>query len=209
MSQNASELDELLEHCRQGQDEAWIELVRQFNPTVARWLARLDYTLEPQGIEDLQQEVFRKVIHALPAYRGELAFPAWLYRQTESLVIDELRKRSAAKRRVLGGVVSLDAAAGEAAVDVPDLAPSPDELAASKDEHRLLFTALDRLGTHDSRCRQLIGLCYFGGFKYQEMAQALGMNAGTVSSALSNCLAKLRAIAAEVFPESVSGRLAT
>jgi DNA-directed RNA polymerase specialized sigma24 family protein len=72
-----------------------------------------------------------------------------------------------------------------------------------------LFEAMNTLGPPESRCRQLIGLCYFGGFKYDEVAQTLDMNAHTVSSALSKCLAELREIAAKIFSRSNPARPAT
>jgi RNA polymerase sigma factor (sigma-70 family) len=211
MNQNPPELEDLIERCRRGEETAWIDLVHQFNQPVAHWLARLDYTLRPPDIEDLGQEVFKKVIHTLPGYRAEVPFRSWLYRQTESIAIDGLRKRSAAKRKAPGEVVSLHSGATEAglSVDPLDQSPRPDELAASRDDHRLLFEAMNTLGPPESRCRQLIGLCYFGGFKYDEVAQTLDMNAHTVSSALSKCLAELREIAAKIFSRSNPARPAT
>jgi RNA polymerase sigma factor (sigma-70 family) len=98
--------------------------------------------------------------------------------------------------------------ANEPAVDPQDKGAMPDELAAQKDSHRLLFKALDALGSPDCRCRQLIECVIFGDLTYQEAAQLLEMKEKTVSSALSRCLAELRQIYLKLFPgENLPPRL--
>src|ERR1051325_4793435 len=202
MSSNPPEFDRLIDRCRDGNEQAWSELFQQFGEDVTRWAVRLDYLIREQDIQDLLVEVFSKVHRTLPRYRAEeCPFRVWLYEQTAGVTIDNIRKRMADKRTPPGEVISIHSGESEQepGVDPPDPTAAPDEIAAQKDAHRLLFDALDSLGPSESRCRKLIGLVYFGGFTYQEVAQALQIKAKTVSSALSKCLAELRGIAARIF----------
>jgi RNA polymerase sigma factor (sigma-70 family) len=202
MSQNSPELDHLLRSCQDGNERGWTDLYQQFGEQVARWLARLDYAVNEQDIQDLVVEVFLKVFRALPNYRvDECPFRAWLYQQTESVAIDNLRKRAALKRKPPGGIVNIESGESQslAAVDPADEGAPPDEIAAQKETHQMLFKALDALGPPESRCRQLIAFVYFGGFTYYEVGQTLQMKAKTVSSALSKCMAELREVAAKIF----------
>jgi len=88
---------------------------------------------------------------------------------------------------------------GQPGVDPPDPSPDPAEDVAQRDEHRLLFEALARLGPPESRCRQLIKLVYFAGFTYDEVGQTMDMKPKTVGAALSRCLDQLQGIASNVF----------
>jgi len=203
MSQNPPDLDRLLERCRDRDECAWAELFSEFADQIARWLARLDYVLRERDIEDLRNEVFLKICRTLSTYRAEeCPFRVWLYQQTHGIAIDNVRRRQAQKRIPPSEMVSLQSEppANEPAMDPPDKGAMPDEIAAKNDSHRLLFKALDTLGSPDSRCRQLIECVIFGELTYQEAAQLLQMKEKTVSSALSRCLAELRQIYLKLFP---------
>ena len=205
MDQNDAELDRLIERCRRDDNEAWRDLLQRFDPFVARWLARCDYRLLEQDIADLRQKVFKKLWQELPKYEGEVPFSMWLYLMTERLAIDERRTRSALKRQAPGGLVSIHGE--ESGLLAPS--PSPDELVAGQDDHRLLFEALDHLGPPENDCRQLIGMVYFGGFTYDEVAQTLKTQAWTARRTLGKCLDRLREIVNRICRGGKGGNAAT
>jgi len=74
------------------------EIHREFRPRVLRYLARMVGETEA---EDLTQEVFAKVAHALRAFRGESSLSTWIYRIATNTALDAMRKPLF--RRVVGG----------------------------------------------------------------------------------------------------------
>jgi RNA polymerase sigma factor (sigma-70 family) len=207
MAFNSPELSQLLTRCRGGDEDGWKDLLNQFDVPVTQWIARLNPFLTVDEINDLRQDVFAKVIRSFHDYdEGKASFKTWLYQQTYSKGVDQIRKDNALSNRPAEGFVHLDATEADGEEERPKIQlasqeRAPDELAARQDEFGSLFTALQQMGPSESRCRQLIELHYFGGFKYAEIAEMRQMNEKTVSSALSRCLVELRAVFAKVFRE--------
>jgi RNA polymerase sigma-70 factor (ECF subfamily) len=65
------------------------EIHREFRPRVLRYLARMVGEAEA---EDLTQEVFAKVAHALGAFRGESNLSTWIYRIATNTALDVMKK---------------------------------------------------------------------------------------------------------------------
>ena len=63
----------------------------QFHPRIQRYLARMVGDFEA---EDLTQDVFIRVIQALPAFRGESKLSTWIYRIATNAALDRLRAPS-------------------------------------------------------------------------------------------------------------------
>ncbi|MBE0555617.1 MAG: hypothetical protein IH628_00145, partial [Proteobacteria bacterium] len=71
---------ELVRAFQDGNEAAFDELVRRYRNAVAAFIvATLGRRAE---LEDLSQEVFLRVHQALPRFKPEGLFPAWLYRIT-------------------------------------------------------------------------------------------------------------------------------
>ena len=65
------------------------EIHREFRPRVLRYLARMVGEAEA---EDLTQEVFAKVAHALRGFRGESSLSTWIYRIATNTALDTMKK---------------------------------------------------------------------------------------------------------------------
>src|SRR5205823_6442740 len=52
---------------------------------------------DPHGAEDLTQQVFTRVLEALPGYEHRKPFRAWLFAIVRNHAIDELKKRASVK----------------------------------------------------------------------------------------------------------------
>ena len=65
------------------------EIHREFRPQILRYLARMVGEAEA---EDLTQEVFAKVAHALEAFRGESSLSTWIYRIATNTALDAMKK---------------------------------------------------------------------------------------------------------------------
>ena len=73
---------QLVEQSRNGDQEAFAELVRRHSPLVFRLaVSILGREFVPEA-EDVTQEVFLKVHHAIASFRGESEFRSWIYRIT-------------------------------------------------------------------------------------------------------------------------------
>jgi RNA polymerase sigma factor (sigma-70 family) len=73
---------QLVERTQQGDQQAFAELVRRHSALVFRLaVSILGREFIPEA-EDVTQEVFLKVHHAITSFRGESKFRSWIYRIT-------------------------------------------------------------------------------------------------------------------------------
>jgi len=87
-----NEETELVERARQGEKDAFRELVERYKKRIYS-LSR-DLTGNHHDAEDLSQEVFIKAYRSLKDFRGEAQFSSWLYRITVNTSISQRRKKS-------------------------------------------------------------------------------------------------------------------
>jgi RNA polymerase sigma-70 factor (ECF subfamily) len=93
-----------------GDEQAFAELVRRHSAAVFRLaVSILGQEFVPEA-EDVTQEVFLKVHHAIRSFRGEAEFSSWIYRITFNQAVNlkaRVRFRSPhADETALAGVVS-------------------------------------------------------------------------------------------------------
>ena len=73
---------QLVTRAQSGDQQAFAELVRRYRDLVFRLaLSILGREFVPEA-EDVSQEVFLKVHHAIASFRGEAEFSSWIYRIT-------------------------------------------------------------------------------------------------------------------------------
>jgi RNA polymerase sigma factor (sigma-70 family) len=71
---------QLVARAQNGEQQAFAELVRRYRALVFRLaLSILCKEFIPEA-EDVAQEVFLKVHHAIDSFRGEAEFSSWIYR---------------------------------------------------------------------------------------------------------------------------------
>ncbi len=90
---------DVLRRAQQGDQQAFTLLVRAYETPVHNYVLRLtgDRTLA----EDLTQEVFVRVLNALPRFSARCKFTTWLFQITKNRVLDELRARERRPQAVL------------------------------------------------------------------------------------------------------------
>ena len=157
------------------------------------------YVANAEDAKDIAQDSIIKIYRSLPnalasgGFSFDPAsgafdapgFKAWAARITVNTSIDELRRRR--KRRVQ----SLDAITPAMADDAGE---GPEERAVRTEQRRALVSAIGKLG---DTYRQIIILRDIQGFSYEELAETLQINAGTVKSRLSRARLALRGILSE------------
>ena len=129
---NGTDEQRLVERCRQGEDEAWRELVDLFGQKI--YSVAYHFTLKREDAEELAQEIFLKIFENLHRYDGSFPLAAWIVSLSRNLCIDRYRRR---KREKSFRFVTDDAVA-------PMLRSKDDPAAdALKNERtKILFSAL-------------------------------------------------------------------
>jgi RNA polymerase sigma-70 factor (ECF subfamily) len=167
----------LVARARDGSTQAFEELVRKYRNQVYALCYHFVHSREDAW--DLAQETFVNAHRALPAFRGESGFKTWLMRIAANRCKDHLKKRR------LDTVPFDDAQSA----DGPAHSPQPDE----EMEHRELARAIETaVGGLPLRHRTAFLLREYEGLSYQEMAEVMNCNIGTVMSRLFHARKKLQ-----------------
>lgn len=125
---------------------------------------------------DLVQDAILRAMNALKVPEDEVAFRVWLIRILRNLWIDDVR---AARRRE----ERLRHAADDARATTP--LPGSDELVVNRIVIRQAFFALS------ANHRDVLALVDIAGFSYDEAAQMLDVNRGTIMSRVSRARQEL------------------
>jgi RNA polymerase sigma-70 factor (ECF subfamily) len=163
---------------QQGDTKAFRQLVERYQERVRNLLFSMFH--EEETVNDLTQEVFIKVYEALPGFRFESSFYTWLYRIAVNKGRDELRKRRI--RRIFSLQTILDSPGGEV----------KNHMVTHQKENEvqeLIAKGLQRL---PEKFRLAVVLKDMNGFSYEEMAEVMQCEVGTVKSRLSRGRAMLR-----------------
>lgn len=171
----------LLRRARSGDGAAFEEIVRIHEKTVYHLALRQLGSRE--DAEDAAQEVFLKAYTALGSFRGESRLSVWLYRITNNVCVDMLRRR---REAVSLSAVNEDGEPLE--LELPDERFDPAALAERKDLREQVAAAL-RLLPPDAQ--EILLLRELGGQSYDEIAETLDLDLGTVKSRIFRARKKL------------------
>ena len=166
---------ELIRRAQRGDGEAFRQLVEAYQTQVYRLALRM---CGESAADDVTQEAFLAAWRALPDFRGDCRFSTWLYRLTTNAGIDWLRREK--RHRSADDVTELE---------LPDDAPSPQELAERGETQEAVRRALGQLSEEH---RQVLLLRYMQELDYGEIADALEISEGTVKSRISRAKGRLR-----------------
>lgn len=165
----------LIEAARTGGEEAFEALIHLYEKRVFALTRRL--CPNPEDAAEAAQDAFLAVWRGLPAYRGEAGFSTWLYRLTVNACMDLLRREG---RRAGASGPSIDDEALN--LELPAPGPSPQEEA----ERAELREAVEAgLRTLPEEYRAALILRELHQLSYEEIAQSLDADLGTVKSRIS------------------------
>ncbi len=165
---------ELIQKARAGDETAFASLVEVYEKKVYHQALRL--LNQPEDAADVTQEVFWKVWQGLPHFQGSAAFSTWLYRLTDNACIDLIRKEK--KRR---GDVPLEELPPDGALTI-DAAPTPHEALERQELHQAVEKGLSALSEEH---RRVLVLREINGLSYQQIAETLDLDLGTVKSRIA------------------------
>jgi len=176
----------LIEQCRQGDAQAFTQLVATHERMVFNLAARL--LNDNEEAKDLSQEVFLQVYKTINRFEGRSSLKTWIYR----IVVNQChnRQRWWRRRKKDQGRPIEDLTAGEEAqlsASRPESGPFED--LARREQARRLQAALEAISFDQ---RSVLVLREVEGLSCEEIAVALAMPIGTVKSRLARGREALR-----------------
>lgn len=157
-----------------GDANAFETLVLEYEKNVYNIALRM--TGNSEDAADMTQEAFIKAYNSLQSFRGDSKFSVWLYRIVSNVCLDFLRSKN---RRPTVSLSVEDDDGEDAQLDVADESQSPELLLDRKLTRDSVRRGLDSLPPD---YRQILMLREIQGLSYDEIAQALSLEVGTVKS---------------------------
>ena len=184
-----TESDEsLIERCKSGQQDAFDVLVERYQQKVFNIAYRMSGNEE--DALDWAQESFIRVYKALDSFKGQSSFATWLHRITNNICIDELRKRKRQPLVVLSTSSSVSTDEGEYQVEFSSSPEdNPEERVLSAEFRETIHKGLQDLSPEH---RMVLVLRDLESHSYEEIADILDVNVGTVKSRLNRARLALR-----------------
>lgn len=178
----------LVEAARAGDSRAFEALVVRFQRKV--YAVALGIVRDPDQAWDISQEAFVRVHGHLAEFKGESSFQTWVLRITSHLSIDSLRRERKGRRDQLEDVrEEVIGEAGEGILSTP-LGNDPSDNLLRRELAGEMQAALDGLPEIH---RTILVLREVEGLTYEELAERLGVQKGTVMSRLFHARKKMQA----------------
>ena len=135
-----------------------------------------------EDAQDCLQEAMLRVYRAIGGFKGQSSFSTWVYRITMNTCLDEMRRKKNKQAASLDGL--LDQGWSPA-----DESSMPEKQAVKSELRREIQSAIRDL---PEDMRSAVVLRDIQGMAYDEIAQVLDVNVGTVKSRISRAREKLR-----------------
>ena len=172
-----------------GDTNAFEALVVEYEKNIYAITQRM--TGNAEDAADMTQETFIKAYNSLSSFRGDSKFSVWLYRIATNVCLDFLRSRS---RKPTVSLSMEDEDGEETQLDIADESQSPERLL----ERGLTRDAVRRgLNALSPEYRQILLLREIQGLSYEEIADVLSLEAGTVKSRIFRARQRLCAFLTE------------
>ena len=188
---------ELIEGLRNGAESAYEKLITQYQQPVYNLVFRL--LNDPSDACDVVQEVFVKIFRNIKSFRGQSSLKTWVYR----IALNEAHNRRRWFGRHKRQEVDLErdeAMEGRSLQDtIADCGSSPFELALSVEAQKFIEEALQALSPS---FREAVVLRDVEELSYEEIADVLAINIGTVKSRILRGREALRKEVSERMGES-------
>ncbi len=189
----------LVAELQAGSEQAFAQLIDRYHQPLYSLIARS--LQDPADASDITQEVFIKVFRSIGSFHGEASLRTWLYRIALREASNQRRWWSRHKRQEIAldapGYAGCDAEGEGDSLSIgsalADGGCSPYEYAAQAEVRERVEAALRQV---PAAFRTVVVLREIEGFAYEEIAEILQVNLGTVKSRLTRGRAVLRSLLA-------------
>ena len=171
-----------IDAAREGDRDAFTQLIHLYEKRIFALTTRM--CKNPADAEEAAQVAFLAAWQGLRFFRGESSFSTWLYRLASNACVDLLRREG--RHRAAAGPSLNDE---DAALDVPDDAPSPHALA---EQAELRDQIEEGLAALPPDYREVLILREIHQRSYDEISEILSLDLGTVKSRISRGRKRLR-----------------
>ncbi|MBN1901238.1 sigma-70 family RNA polymerase sigma factor [Candidatus Sumerlaeota bacterium] len=146
---------------------------------------------DPEDALDISQEALCALFRKIQSFRGDASLSTWLYRITVNTAKNFWKMR---ERRGYYKTVSLDHPVNpheekSSPMEIADSNPGPVQKTAGREMVSILE---EKLGELSLEHREILVLRYTEGLSYEEIAEILGDNLGTIKSRLNRARAELK-----------------
>ena len=177
-----------------GSEEAFGILIAQYHQPLYSLIARS--LNDPADAADITQEVFIKVFRSIRGFHGEASLRTWLYRIALHEASNQRRWWSRHKKQEITIDSPAESDDDESAglclsATLADHADSPFDHASQTETRERVEAALRQL---PEAFRTVVILREIEGFAYEEIAEILNVNLGTIKSRLTRGRSALRAL---------------
>ena len=182
----------IIAELKTGSEEAFASLIAQYHGPLYSLIART--IPDPCEAADITQDVFIKIYRGIGGFHGESSLRTWIYRIALHEASNQRRWWCRHKRKEVTIEQELPNQDGSEAFHLKDTLvdqhESPFDLAAHAELRDQVETAVRELS---EPFQTVVVLRDIEGFGYEEIAEILGINLGTVKSRLMRGRAHLKA----------------
>jgi RNA polymerase sigma-70 factor (ECF subfamily) len=175
----------LVDRARQGDTEAFDQLVRQYNRQILRTAQHI--TQNREDAEDITQDVFFKAYSKLEQFKGDSKFSTWLVRIAVNESLMRLRKRKTQKTVSMDQDVETED--GAIPRDFAEWRPNPEQIYSQSELGEILRKTIAGL---PPGFRTVFTLRDIENLSTEETAEALGLSVPAVKSRLLRARLQLR-----------------
>jgi len=172
-------LNELLLRAKQGDEAAFADIVARFERLVRGVILRMTHDADLS--DDLAQDVFLQFWRVLPAFTSAATLPSWMKKVAINDVISHWRREESQRRRL------------QAMVDAfgPREVRGPVATIIDEEDRDQVRAALEMV---PADLRSVLSLRIYENMSYEELAESLGLEVGTVRSRLFRARQMIRDI---------------
>ena len=172
----------LIERAGRGDAAAFEQLIAEHESRMYAVALRMCGNRE--DAQDCLQEAMIRIYRAISSFKGQSSFATWAYRITMNSCLDELRRR---KNRQ---ATSLDALL-DVGFSPADEDNTPEHFSLAEERKRVLERAI---GSLPEDMRSAVVLRDVQGMSYEQIADVLDTNVGTIKSRISRGRERLRQV---------------
>ncbi len=179
----------LVEKCQRGDTMAMQRLIVKYQDRVYNTILKICQNKEDAA--ELTQDAFVKFIEKISSFKGESSFYTWLFRIAVNMTLNHCKRAGRIRMQSLESSGSNDDEVrgqmrsflqGDASLD-------PAGAAQNRELVALLYSCISQLGEEQ---RTILVLRDIEGMNYDQIAETLGLELGTVKSRLSRARAGLK-----------------